>query len=116
MKQWGSKDLADEGYTALRILRYYYGNDISLETTDNIQDVPESYPGTPLRRGSTGDAVRIIQRQLNRIAKNYPGLGTITNIDGVFGQDTETVVKNFQKQFSLTVDGVVGRATWYKIS
>ncbi len=116
MKQWGSKDLADEGYTALRILRYYYGNDISLETTDNIQDVPESYPGTPLRRGSTGDAVRIIQRQLNRITKNYPGLGTITNIDGVFGQDTETVVKNFQKQFSLTVDGVVGRATWYKIS
>ena len=116
MKQWGTKDLADQGYSALQILRYYYGNDIKLVTTDNIQDVKESYPGTPLRLGSTGDDVRIIQRQLNRIAKNYPGIGTIANINGVFGSDTEQMVKKFQKQFSLTTDGVIGRATWYKIS
>ena len=116
MKQWGTKDLADQGYSALQILRYYYGNDIKLVTTDNIQDVKESYPGTPLRLGSTGDDVRIIQRQLNRIAKNYPGIGTIANINGVFGSDTEQTVKKFQKQFSLTADGVIGRATWYKIS
>ena len=116
MKQWGTKDLADKGYSAIQILRYYYGDNIRLVTTDNIQDVQESYPGTPLRVGSTGDAVRTIQRQLNRIVKNYPGLGSIPNVDGVFGTDTERTVKNFQKQFSLTADGVVGRATWYKIS
>ena len=116
MKQWGTKSLADQGYSAIRILRYYYGNSVELVTTNNIKDVQESYPGTPLRVGSTGDAVRVIQRQLNRIVKNYPFMGAIPNVNGVFGADTESTVKKFQKQFSLTADGVVGRATWYKIS
>jgi len=115
MKQWGTVDRANAGMNALQILRYYYGNNIEIVRTNNIQAVPQSYPGTPLRRGSTGKYVRIIQRQLTRIAKNYPFFGN-PGTDGVFGEATEKAVKAFQKQFSLSQDGVVGRSTWYKIS
>lgn len=115
MKQWGTVSLAEQGKNALQILQYYYGSDIEIVRTNRIQAIPESYPGTPLRRGSTGTAVRTLQRQLNRIAQDYPSFGTL-NVDGVFGAATEEVVKKFQKQFSLTQDGVVGRSTWYKIS
>ena len=106
MKQWGTVSLAEQGKNALQILQYYYGSDIEVVRTNRIQAIPESYPGTPLRRGSTGTAVRTLQRQLNRIAQDYPSFGTL-NVDGVFGAATEEVVKKFQKQFSLTQDGVV---------
>ena len=56
-----------------------------------------------------------LQRQLNRIAKDYPFLGKL-NVDGVFGAQMASTVRAFQKQFNLTADGVVGRQTWYKIS
>lgn len=115
MKQWGTVDRANEGMSALQILRYYYGNRVQLVTTNNIASIPQSYPGTPLRRGSTGTAVNIIQKQLSRIAKDYPSFGKPA-ITGTFDEATENSVKKFQKQFSLTVDGVVGKATWYKIS
>ena len=115
MKQWGTVDRANAGMNALQILRYYYGNNIEIVRTTNIQSIPQSYPGTPLRRGSTGKYVSIIQRQLTRIAKNYPFFGN-PGVDGVFGDATERVVKAFQKQFNLAQDGVVGRSTWYKIS
>ncbi len=115
MKQWGSKDLAEAGYSAIRILRYYYGNDVDLYTNNNIQSVTDSYPGTALRVGSSGESVRTIQRQLNRITQDYPAFDELT-VDGNFGIGTETTVKQFQRQFSLTADGVVGKSTWYKIS
>lgn len=115
MKQWGTVDRANEGKNALQILRYYYGNDVNLVTTNNIAAIPESYPGSPLRLGSTGTSVRILQRQLDRIAKDYPAFGKPT-VNGTFDAATESCVKAFQKYFSLTADGVVGRSTWYKIS
>ena len=115
MKQWGTVDRAKEGMNALQILRYYYGNRVQLVTTDNIASIPSSYPGSPLRRGSTGTNVRILQRQLSRIAKDYPSFGKPA-VTGTFDEATESSVKKFQKQFSLTADGIVGKATWYKIS
>ena len=115
MKQWGSKNLAEQGRTAFEILEFYYGNEINLITTSNIGEVQESYPGTALRLGSTGEDVRVIQRQLNRITKNYPFFGTL-EVNGTFDAATESTVKKFQKQFSLTADGIVGKSTWYKIS
>lgn len=115
MKQWGTVDRAKEGKSALEILRYYYGSRVQLVTTNNIASIPQSYPGSPLRRGSTGTAVSVLQKQLSRIAKDYPSFGKPA-ITGTFDEATENSVKKFQKQFSLTVDGVVGKATWYKIS
>ncbi|MEG2930187.1 MAG: peptidoglycan-binding protein [Ruthenibacterium sp.] len=115
MKQWGTVTLANQGKTAFEILRAYYGSNIEIVRTNNIAAIPESYPGTPLRVGSTGIYVRILQRQLNRIAKNYPFFGTLV-VDGNYTDATAAVVRKFQKQFSLTQDGIVGRATWYKIS
>ena len=115
MKQWGTVDRAREGMNALQILRYYYGNRVQLVTTNNIAAIPSSYPGSPLRRGSTGTNVRILQKQLSRIAKDYPSFGKPA-VTGTFDEATENSVKKFQKQFSLTADGVVGRATWNKVS
>ena len=115
MKQWGTVDRAREGMNALQILRYYYGSRVQLVTTDNIAAIPSSYPGSPLRRGSTGTNVRILQKQLSRIAKDYPSFGKPA-VTGTFDEATENSVKKFQKQFSLTADGVVGRATWNKVS
>lgn len=115
MKQWGTVDRANEGKSALQILRYYYGSRVQLVTTNNIAAIPQSYPGSPLRRGSTGTAVNVLQKQLSRIAKDYPFFGKPA-ITGTFDEATENSVKKFQKQFSLTADGIVGKATWYKIS
>ena len=115
LKQWGTVTLANQGRTALQILRYYYGSDIEIVRTSNIQSIPQSYPGSPLRQGDSGTAVFTLQRQLNRITKDYPFLGKLT-VDGVFGSRMAATVRAFQKQFNLTADGMVGRQTWYKIS
>ena len=115
LKQWGTVTLANNGRSALQILRYYYGSSIEIVRTKNVRSIPQSYPGTPLRQGSRGAAVFTLQRQLNRITKDYPFLGKLT-VDGVFGSRMAATVRAFQKQFNLTADGVVGRQAWYKIS
>ncbi len=114
MKQWGTVSKAEEGMNALAILQHYYGN-IEMVRCQNIGAIPQSYSGTALRIGSKGEAVKVIQRQLNRIANDYPFLGKL-KVNGEFQRDTENVVKKFQKQFSLLEDGIVGESTWYKIS
>lgn len=113
--QWGSVELADQGYTTLDILRYYYGDDIELVENAPLADKTPSYPGTALSRGSFGDDVRIIKNELNRIRRNYPAIPEINGSTSVFDVDTEEAVKSFQRIFNLTPDGVVGKATWYKI-
>lgn len=115
MSQWGTVALAQQGLTPIQILRRYYGSNFELATTTDIRSIPSSYPGTPLRPGSTGNSVRIMQRQLNRIGKNYPNIPQLA-LDGVYGSGTEKAVKIFQKQFNLNADGIVGKKTWYKIS
>ena len=115
LKQWGTVTLAKQGKTPLQILKYYYGSNIEIVRTHNIQAIPQSYPGSPLRQGDSGTAVFTLQRQLNRIAKDYPFFGKLT-VDGVFGPRMVSTVKTFQRQFNLTANGVVGRQTWYKIS
>ena len=114
LKQWGTVTLANNGRSALQILRYYYGSSIEIVRTKNIRSIPQSYPGTPLRQGSRGAAVFTLQRQLNRITKDYPFLGKLT-VDGVFGSRMAATVRAFQKQFNLTADGVVGRTTWTEV-
>lgn len=115
MSQWGSKSLGDQGYNAIEILRNYYGSSIFINETNEISGIPSSYPGSPLRQGSSGDKVRQMQRQLNVIAGAYPLIPKIAE-DGIFGPATEEAVKTFQKIFDLTQDGIVGFKTWYKIS
>ncbi len=115
LSQWGSQGLAEQGYVPFDILSYYYGNDIVLDDSAPVQSVTESYPGSPLRLGASGDNVRIIQIELNRISQNYPLIGKINPVSGVFDETTESAVKTFQGIFSLQVDGIVGKATWYKL-
>ncbi len=115
LSQWGTVDLANRGMTPYEILQYYYGEDIDIRTAPILPYV-ESYPGEPLRPGSRDYEVRLIQQRLNRIARNFPAIPRINPVDGIFGEQTENAVKAFQRIFNLTPDGIVGSATWYKIS
>lgn len=114
LSQWGSQNLAEQGFNSQQILENYYG-DIETVLNAPVRDLISSYPGTPLRRGSTGPEVVTIQVALNRIAQNYPAIPKIPAIDGIFGPRTEASVRKFQEVFDLTVDGIVGPATWYAI-
>lgn len=115
LSQWGTVDLANQGMTPYEILQYYYGEDIDIKLAP-ILPYTESYPGEPLRLGSRDYEVRLVQQRLNRIARNFPAIPIINPVDGVFGTQTENSVKVFQRVFDLTPDGIVGSATWYKIS
>ncbi len=115
MSQWGSENLALRGYDSVEILRYYYGDNIELVLDAPIRSPGESYPGMPLRLGSTGSDVETAQFMLNRIRRNYPLIPEIPMADGVFGGYTEEAVRVFQQIFGLSVDGIIGRATWYEM-
>ncbi len=114
LSQWGSQNLAQQGYNSTQILQSYYGN---VETVLNapIRGITTSYPGTPLRRGSSGPDVVVLQVALNRIAQSYPAIPKLPTTDGIFGSRTEATVRAFQQIFDLSPDGIVGPATWYAI-
>ena len=114
MKQWGTVDRAKEGKSALEILRYYYGSRVQLVTTNNIASIPQSYPGSPLRRGSTGRSVEQVQFWLSSLAQFDSDLPSV-RVDGSFGAATERAVKAFQKSEGLAQDGVVGQTTWQEL-
>lgn len=115
MTQWGSKYLGDQGYSAIEILRNYYGSSIYINTAQAVSGVPSSWPGYDLQLGSTGDKVRQMQEQLARISQSYPAIPTVT-ADGIFGSRTKEAVQKFQSVFGLPVTGIVDYPTWYKIS
>lgn len=115
LSQWGTVDLAREGLTPYEILQYYYGDDINLVLNAPIEENIPSYPGVPLRLGSSGEDVRILKRQLNRIGQNYPGVEPFLSLSDFYDVNTEQAVKNFQRIFNLTPDGIVGKSTWYQI-
>ncbi|WP_315081451.1 peptidoglycan-binding protein [uncultured Clostridium sp.] len=116
LSQWGTVDLANAGMQALDIIRYYFGYDKDLVRATMIEGIPESYPGTSLRLNDENSNVKVIQKQLNRISKNFPAIPKIPYENGKFDKSTEDAVKVFQKVFNLVQDGIVGRATWYRIS
>ncbi len=115
MTQWGSKYLGDQGYSAIEILRNYYGSDIYINTAQGISGIPASWPGYDLTIGSSGDKVRQLQEQLQRISRTYPAIPSITP-DGIYGNRTKEAVQKFQSVFGLPATGVVDYPTWYKIS
>lgn len=112
LSQWGSQNLAQQGYDSTQILRSYYGN-VEIVNNAPIQGITSSYPGTALRRGTSGPSVVTVQVMLNRIAQNYPAIPKIAAVDGIYGSRTEASVRKFQQVFGLATDGVVGKATWY---
>ena len=115
LSQWGTVTLAEQGYTPLEILQFYYGDDIAIIKNAPIRPNVESYPGFPLKLGSSGNEVKTIQQQLNRIADAYPSIPKINDPNGIFGAQTEAAVKRFQNIFNLAQDGIVGKSTWYRI-
>ena len=114
LSQWGSKSLADQGYTATEILRYYYGDNIYINSAEEISGIPSSWPGYDLDIGATGPKVEQMQEQLNAISNNYPLIPRIA-VDGIYGEETQKAVEVFQDIFNLPVTGIVDYRTWYKI-
>ena len=115
MSQWGSCTLGEQGYTAIEILRNYYGSNMYINTAEQVSGVPSSFPGYNLTVGASGDKVRQVQEQLDTIAGVYTKIPRIT-ADGVYGENTAEAVRQFQSIFKLPVTGVIDFATWYKIS
>ena len=114
LSQWGSQNLAQQGYNSVQILDSYYG-DVEIVNNAPVRGISSTYPGSPLRIGSTGPNVVIVQTSLNRIAQNYPAIPKVPTIDGIYGPRTRASVESFQRIFGLTPDGVVGPATWYQL-
>lgn len=114
LSQWGTVSLANDGYLPFQIIRYYYGDDVNIISNVPVESVGESYPGTPIRLGDVGPDVQQVQILLNAISTNYPAIPKVPT-GAVFGESTENAVRTFQRIFNLTPDGVVGRATWYKL-
>ena len=115
LSQWGTVSLAEQGLTPYAILQYYYGDNIGIVENVPIDRNIATYPGVPLRVGSSGNDVKTIQLQLNRIRRNYPAIPLIENPNGVFGVSTRNAVQEFQRIFNLTPDGIVGKSTWYQL-
>lgn len=115
LSQWGSKYLGDQGYTPIEIIRYYYGNDMYINSSQYISGVPSSWPGYDLNIGASGQKVLQLQQQLNRISQNYPAIPKIDE-DGIYGSGTAEAVRVFQRVFGLPATGIVDYPTWYKIS
>ena len=115
LSQWGTVDLANQGYTPYSILQYYYGDDINIVENAPVQNIESSYPGEPLTVGNAGNDVKVFQQELNRIARNYPAIPKIDITIGIFDNQTREAVEKFQQIFNLPVTGVVDKSTWYKI-
>lgn len=115
LSQWGTVSLANAGLPPFQILQNYYGQDIGIVENAPVADIEESYPGVPLRVGDSGNNVKIIQTELNRIARNYPAIPKIAVENGIFGLDTQAAVTKFQQIFGLSSTGEVDKSTWYKI-
>lgn len=115
LSQWGSVELANQGLNYVDILKNYYGNDIELITNVPVEDISGRVPLADLREGDQGQDVEFVQIRLNRISQNFPGIPRIEPVDGFFDVSTTRAVEKFQEIFDLAVDGIVGKATWYKI-
>ncbi len=115
LSQWGTVELANQGLTPYEILQRYYGDDINIVENAPVRGINSSYPGTPLRLGESGNNVKVIQTELNRISRNYPAIPKVYPENGIFGVSTENAVKKFQEVFDLPVTGIVDKSTWYKI-
>lgn len=115
MSQWGSKYLADDGFSAIEILKNFYGSSLYINETDIISGIPSSWPGYDLAIGSSGEKVFQLQNELNVIATAYPGIPLLA-VDGIYGQGTAESVRAFQKIFNIGETGIVDFQTWYKIS
>lgn len=115
MTQWGSKALGDQGYSPIEILRYFYGDNMYINTAEAISGIPSSWPGYNLENGSSGSKVRQLQEQINVIAGAYPAIPKL-NVDGIYGPATAAAVSKFQSVFGLPANGITDYKTWYKIS
>ena len=115
LSQWGSQRLAEQGLNSFEILTNYYGNDIELVVDAPVQEGQDSYPGQPVRLGDIGESVFVVQVSLNRISQNYPAIPKIRPVNGIYDEKTQEAVREFQRVFGLNPDGIVGKATWYKL-
>ena len=73
------------------------------------------YPGTPLRTGSRGEDVRLVQSWLNRIGEGNGSLPRLAE-DGIYGQRTADAVRAWQRIAGLDPTGAVASYTWESLA
>ena len=78
-----------------KVDRSYFYEDFADNKSEEVHDMDT------LRKGDKGQQVRALQKMLGGIA-----------VDGVFGNATKAAVEAYQRQYQLSVDGVVGAQTW----
>jgi len=115
LSQWGSFYDGRAGMNAWQIINKYYTQNLQLRQSDNFTGALESWPGSNLSVGSSGEHVRTMQRYLNRVLGRYTNI-IINPVDGVFGVSTQNSVRTFQEIYNLPQTGVINRATWFQIS
>lgn len=115
LSRWGALDLAREGLSPFEILQYYYGENINIVFNAPTQEGLPFYSGIPMKLGCSGEDVRGVKRQLNRIGRNYPGIVPVLPLTDEFDANMEQAVRKFQRIFNLNTDGAVGKGTWYRI-
>lgn len=116
LSQWGTVELARQGYTPFEILQHYYGDDILLVKSEDIRPAVPTYPNAVLREGEFGRDVQTIQTQLNRISRNFPEIPKLAEIDGIYDAKVAEAVRVFQRIFNLPQTGEVDESTWYQLS
>ncbi len=95
-------DLAVDGKTGKNTWNALYAKYAASHADKDV------YPGTALREGDTGAAVRAAQQQLK-------SRGSSLTADAKFGDKTEDAVRAFQKAAGINADGVIGPDTWAKL-
>ncbi len=114
LELWGSTVLAGQGLNALSILRYYYGQSVTLQQADYVSGLTFPFPGQTLTFGMVSPAVYALEEQLNKISEYYVQINRVLP-DGHFGAQTQEAVRTFQSLFGLPVTGEVDLATWYAV-
>ncbi len=112
---WGSKMLADKGFNCLSIIRYYFGDNVYINSSNDIEGIYPPWGQQELSLGSTGINVSALQNELNIISRVYTSIPA-PETDGTFGPATEAAVKAYQAIFNEPVTGVVNAATYYNLA
>jgi hypothetical protein len=100
-------DRRDDAKLAQRILRKVDPKAVAAAHQADGDGAGDSTDTVYLRRGSTGPMVKVLQARLNRDYSAYSDL----ELNGEFTEDTEEVVKEFQRRSNLEVNGIAGPAT-----
>jgi len=106
---------ADTGYDYLSIIQFYFGDNVFITSSNDIEGIQTPWEQQVLSLGSTGNNVTALQNQLNIISRVYTAIPA-PKTDGIFGPATEAAIRAYQAIFNKPVTGVVNAATYFSLT